>query len=363
MSRLKQLPMSWKIFVLLQLLCLIGLFFIYETSAVESFAVYGHQYFYLGRQTQWYVVGMLAFLFGRFFPLSIWQKSAKYLFIGSLFSLLLVFVPGIGLEINGAKRWVLIGGVSFQPVELFKMVLILYLSSWLTTHQRVAPFLASLVPIMLILLLQPDFGSLLMVLFIALVLFFIAGGSIKQFLMPGIIGFLILVLAVVLTPYRLQRVRTFLNPESDPLGSSFQIRQITLALGSGGWWGKGLGNSQQKFAFIPEASSDSIFAIIGEEIGFFGCIILLGLMLSYLTLIFRVGMNQKPGSFEQLLVIGFWAWSAGQVMLNLAAVVALVPLTGLPLPYFSYGGSSLVSLLLMNGLIVKLACESQSDKK
>lgn len=358
MTRLKQLSQSWKIFILLQLLCIVGLFFIYEASAVESFAVHGHQYFFLGRQTQWYVVGMIAFLFGRFFPISVWQKLAKYLFLGALFSLILVFVPGIGMEINGAKRWFLIGTVSFQPVELFKMILILYLSSWLASHQRVAPFLFSIVPVMIILLLQPDFGSLLMVLFIALVLFFVAGGSIKQFLLPGIIGSLILVLAVVVTPYRLQRVRTFFNPESDPLGSSFQIRQITLALGSGGWWGKGLGNSQQKFAFIPEASSDSIFAIIGEEVGFIGSIFLLGLILLYLSLLFTVGMNQQPGSFEQLLVIGFWAWSAGQVLLNLAAVVALVPLTGLPFPYFSYGGSSLVSLLLMNGVVLKIAHDS-----
>jgi cell division protein FtsW len=188
----------------------------------------------------------------------------------------------------------------------------------------------------------------------------VGGGSIKK-LSPFVLGFgLILILAVVFSPYRVRRVQTFLNPESDPLGASFQIRQITLALGSGGLWGRGLGNSQQKYAFIPEASSDSIFAIVAEEVGFVGSLVIILLFMYYFYTLLQVSQSLKDGSYSQLLISGLLILVAGQTLLNLGAIVALVPLTGLPLPFFSYGGSSLISLLFLNGVGYKIAKEVKS---
>ncbi len=357
MAKKSKLSLSARLLLLLLLLCCLGIFFVFEASVVESFATYGHQYHYVFRQLQWFVVGMIAFLVGWLVPQKIWKKTSSLFYWFGLLMLFLVFIPSIGVEINGARRWFILFGISFQPVEFFKVGLVLYFSTWLIRHQRLPPFLFSLLVPSTILLLQPDFGSLLVVLFIASMMYFVAGGSVRRVLPVAIAAVLVLTIAVVASPYRLRRVQTFLNPESDPLGASFQIRQITLALGSGGLFGRGLGNSQQRHAFIPEASSDSIFAIIAEEIGFVGSFVLISIYLYYLYTLYSVSNRLPVGTFGQLVVSGLWIWIAGQALLNLAAIVALVPLTGLPLPFFSYGGSSLVSLLFLNGIGYKLARE------
>jgi len=351
----KQLSKSTQILFLLFVLCLLGLFFVFEASVVESYANFGHQYHYFFRQLQWFGLGFLMFIFGLFLPIKFLEKMSPYIFIGSIILLLVVFVPSIGLEINGAKRWFSVFGFSIQPIEFFKVSLVIFFASWLSKHQRLLPFLVSLGIPVIILLLQPDFGSMLIILFIATGMFFVAGGSLQKLLPMIGIAILLLTVAVFASPYRLRRVKSFIDPNSDPLGASFQIRQITLALGSGGIFGRGLGNSQQKYAFIPEASSDSIFAIIAEEVGFIGSLILFALFAYYIFLFYETSMQLKMNSFEQLLVAGLWLWVAGQTLLNLAAIVALVPLTGLTLPFFSQGGSSLVSLLFLNGIGYKLA--------
>lgn len=357
MVKKSKLSLSARLLFLLLFLCLVGIFFVFEASVVESYANYGHQYHYVFRQLQWFGVGIAAFLFGWLMPKTVWSKTSPLIYLFSLLLMLLVFIPSIGVEINGARRWFIISGISIQPVEFFKVGLILFFSSWLIKHQRLLPFLSTLFVPSVILLLQPDFGSLLVVLFIASSLFFIAGGSMRKTAPAALAAVLVLIVAVVVSPYRLRRVQTFLNPESDPLGASFQIRQITLALGSGGLFGRGLGNSQQRHSFIPEASSDSIFAIIAEEIGFVGSLILVLIYVYYLFTLYRISNLLPEGSFGQLVVTGLWVWIAGQALLNLAAIVALVPLTGLPLPFFSYGGSSLISLLFLNGVGYKLARE------
>lgn len=350
-----QRSLSASFLLTLIVLCLIGLFFLFEASVSESFNRYGNQYYYFYRQLQWLVVGAACFVCGWIIPIKIWRQFSPIIFLLATLFLFVTLIPGLGIEINGARRWFEIGGISMQPVEFFKVALILYFSNWLSKHQRLLPLIASLLIPSIALMLQPDFGSLLVVIFIGISIYFIAGGSLKQ-LIPFVTGCLIILsLAVVLSPYRLRRVRSYLDPDHDPLGASFQIRQITLALGSGGFFGKGLGNSQQRFSFIPEASSDSIFAIIAEEVGLIGSLIILFLFIYYIYLTRRISLNQNCTGFEQLIVSGLWIWVAGQTLLNLAAVVALVPLTGLTLPFFSYGGSSLISLLFMNGIGYKIA--------
>jgi len=192
-------------------------------------------------------------------------------------------------------------------------------------------------------------------------MFFLAGGNLGFLAGIGSLGIGLLVVAILFSPYRFQRLTTYLDPSKDPLGSGFHIRQITLALGQGGWFGVGIGNSQQKHAYIPEASSDSIFAIVAEEVGFIGSCFVLLLMFAFLFLIYKVANTFPEKSFEQLLVYGIFLWFGGQILLNVSAVVALVPLTGLPLPFFSYGGTSLLMTFISIGLIMA-ASKSQKTK-
>jgi len=187
-------------------------------------------------------------------------------------------------------------------------------------------------------------------------MFFLAGGKLPHIL--GILGIAILILtiAILSSSYRKERLTTFLNPQADPLGAGFHIRQITLALGQGGWFGQGISNSKQKFSYIPEASTDSIFAIIAEEIGFIGSTAILTLFTLYFYFAAKT-VSLATNEFSQLLGWGIIIWIASQTLLNLAAVVALVPLTGLPLPFLSYGGSSLVMILLANGILLRIGKE------
>ena len=360
MKIFSKIPTATGLVIILVLLSLVGLFFVFQASTIESFNLYGHQYYFITRQIIWLLIGVIAFLIAYFTPIKFWLKIAPFVYLITFLALVLTLVPSIGIEVNGAKRWIDLGITSFQPVEFFKLGLIVFFASWLKKHQRILPFIFLISLPAVILLLQPDIGSLLVILAIATGMFFVAGGNIKKLLPIIGFGLVLLIVAILASPYRLRRIQTFLNPEVDPLGASFQIRQITLALGSGGWFGLGLGNSQQKHAFIPELSSDSIFAIVAEELGFIGSCFILILFGLYFYLIYKTAIAQKKYSFEQLFTSGVLLWIAGQTVLNLGSIVALLPLTGLPLPLFSYGGSSLVSVLFASGFVYKVA---KSPKK
>jgi cell division protein FtsW len=230
--------------------------------------------------------------------------------------------------------------------------MITFFASWMEKHQKLAPFLFLSGLPALLLMLQPDMGSTLIVLSIGVGIYFLAGAKMDFLLKLLVGGFIVLSIAVAISPYRLKRVTTFLNPEADPLGASFHIHQITLALGNGGILGRGLGQSRQKFSYIPEASTDSIFAIVAEEVGFVGSVFLLGLFAAYLWLAFRIWRRLPKKSFAYLLAGGLIIWIGMQICLNLGAIVALVPLTGIPLPFFSYGGTALVMVLFGTGILL-----------
>jgi cell division protein FtsW len=340
------------IFLLSVLLSVIGLLFVFEASVAEAFAAFGDPFFFVRQQAMWLVIGLIGLGVGVFFPSKIWQKFSPFIYILSIILLLCVFIPNLGREVNGAKRWIDLGFLSFQPVEVVKFGIITFFADWLNKHQKLPPFLfLTLLPVGL-LFLQPDMGSALIVLAITFGLYFLSGANLKTISLVvggGIIGLTILIL---ISPYRLKRITTFINPEADPLGASFHIRQITLALGNGGIFGQGIGKSRQRFSYIPEASTDSIFAIFAEEVGLLGS---LGLYFFY-ALYFHIGylnlQKLKQSTYDYLLVAGCMLWIGMQVILNLAAVVALVPLTGIPLPFFSYGGTSLVTVLAITGIII-----------
>jgi cell division protein FtsW len=342
---------------LTMILCLIGLVFVFEASVAEAFQTFGNQFYFIRQQIMWFGVGILALLVGIFTPLSYWKKLSPLFYIGSIVLLVCVFIPGLGKSVNGAQRWISFAGITLQPVEVAKFSLITFFAMWMEKHQKIAPFLfLTLVPVGL-LFLQPDMGSALIVIAIAFGMYYLAGAPYRIFLSIGGLGVLALTLLILLSPYRLRRVTTFLNPESDPLGASFHIRQITLALGSGGLWGQGIGQSRQKFSYLPEASTDSIFAIIGEEIGFVGSLVIILMFMIFLQLGYRIVRKTEPKSFAHLLASGILIWLGMQIALNLSAIVALVPLTGIPLPFFSYGGSALVMVLFVTGILIGIGRE------
>jgi cell division protein FtsW len=343
-------------------LCGLGLLFVYEASVAEAFAMVGDQYYFLKQQGIRLAIGLFLMLIASRIPMKLWQKTAVLWYFLGLALLIAVFVPGIGLELNGAKRWLDLGGFVIQPIEVMKLGLVLYFADWMSKHQKVGPFLVLTGLPAILTILQPDLGSLLVLSCIAMGLFFIAGADLKVFFGIVGLGIALLAIAIAISPYRRERVVTYLNPESDPLGASFHIRQITIALGNGGLFGQGLGNSKQKYSYIPEASTDSIFAIIAEEVGFVGSLAII-LLLSGQVFLASIIAKKADSTFEWLLAIGCTLWLGAQVVLNLAAVVALVPLTGVPLPFFSYGGSSLLMLLLTSGILLRIGSEKYHKKQ
>ncbi len=334
------------------ILSLIGVVFVFEASVAEAFATFNDQYHFVKLQVVHLVLGWLAFGVGYFMPSQVWRKISPLLYGLGLILLVLVFIPGFGREINGAYRWLFLGPLRLQPIEFVKLALTFFFATWMSHHQRLGPFLLmTLVPVGLVLL-QPDLGSSLLLISIAFGLYFVAGGKVGPLLIAGAVGIILLSLFIVSSEYRRQRVATFINPELDPQGSSFHIRQITLALGRGGVFGQGIGNSKQKFSYIPEASTDSIFAIIAEEIGFAGSALLLSLFALHIWSGYRIIEKSQSDTFTRLVSMGILIWISAQVILNIAAVVALVPLTGVPLPFFSYGGSSLIMVLFASGVLL-----------
>lgn len=342
------------LFIITVILSALGLVFVFESSVAEAFSIFKNQYYFVQQQSIRLLLGFIALAGVQLIPLSWWKKTSPFFYWLSIILLAAVFIPGLSTKTNGAYRWLQLGPVVFQPVELLKLSLTVFFAKWLSEHQRLGPFLLLTLLPASILLLQPDMGSLLVVLSIAFGLYFVAGGKLPVLFGIAGAGLTLLIVAILFSPYRMQRVTTFLNPDADPLGASFHIRQITLALGNGSWFGQGIGNSKQKYSYIPEASSDSIFAIVAEEIGFIGSLGIMSLFLIYVWLTFKIVRKTKPRSFEFLFAMGILIWISCQIILNLSAVVALVPLTGLPLPFFSYGGSALIMILLATGISIKI---------
>jgi len=340
------------------ILTLIGLLFVFEASSAEALGMVGDPYFFLKQQAIRIALGLVLLVVTQYIPFSLWKKVAGALYIFSILLLIAVFIPGIGLNLNGASRWISLGGFAFQPVEVVKLSMVLFFASWLSEHQRLLPLLFLTALPALLLVLQPDLGSTLVVVAIAFGMYFVAGGKILKLIGLGSALTLLLIPVVIFSPYRMQRLTTFLDPNSDPQGSSFHVRQLIIALGNGGWLGQGIGNSKQKYFYIPEASSDSIFAIVAEETGFVGSTVIFGIFALYLLTATQLVAQQSLDRYAYLVGSGIVTWVALQWLINIAAVVALVPLTGIPLPFFSYGGSAQIMILTGSGIIARLRKEA-----
>ncbi len=291
-----------------------------------------------------------------------WRKFSLYIFVLSLITTLLVFVPGLGMKYNGASRWIIILGYSFQPLEFLKIGYIIYWAAWLgefkdqikTIRWGLLPFMIITDLVGFVLLLQPDTDSFVIIFTVGLCMYLIGGAKWRHIFSIIIIGLIGVSALIFVRPYLLDRLMTFMNPADNPLTSGYQIQQSLIAVGSGELFGRGLGQSIQKFKFLPESVGDSIFPIAAEEFGFIGGIIIIFLFIFFVSRGLKVG-GSAPDSFSGLLVIGIAILITIQSFINIASMIGVIPLSGSPLIFFSQGGTALFFTLVEIGMIINIS--------
>lgn len=353
------------LFVVSAVLTLIGLVIIYDASVVTAHRDFNDKFHFFSNQLVWATLGMFSLIAFTFIDYKKLIKFAPQIFLISIVLLLLVLIPFIGTEVLGARRWINIGPFTFQPSEFTKLAIVYYATYIISkfehykmrlTDTAVVFFLPILISTILVII-QPDLGTALIFLGITTLIYFVAGAPIMHFLLTMPLLVLTVVSAIIIEPYRIERIKAFLDPNYDPQGSSYHISQIIIALKTGGFFGVGLGSSLSKFEFIPEVHSDAIFAVVVEETGLIGALILIGLFTLLITRIIKIAREARDLE-GRILASGIAALIAAQTFFNLAAIVALVPLAGIPLPFISYGGSSLFVTLTAIGVLLNIKRQS-----
>ncbi len=337
------------------LLTIFGIFMIFESSSITAARVYNDAFFFIKHQIVWFLVALLAFLIFYFLDYHWLYNISLFLLVVNLVLLTLIFIPGMSTTVLGAKRWLKVGPIAIQPSEFTKLTLITYLSAWFSYRERSRFFAFLLLTSVIIglVMLQPDLGTATILAATAIFLYFISSAPLSNFLLLIPLALLTLGAFALLEPYRLQRMLTFLNPALDPQGIGYHVRQINIALSLGGMWGVGFGHSKQKFQFLPEAHTDSIFAIIGENFGFLGTSIIVFCYLIMLIYSYQ-HISRIKNRLGFLLASGIAFLITLQSIINLGAMVQLLPLTGVPLPFISYGGSSLVTFYALLGILLNI---------
>lgn len=346
-------------------LVLFGLIMLASASAPLGYERFTDSYYFAKHQ---FIFGLIPGIAGLIVmsrvPYTLWKKYAWHLLIISIVLLVLVFIPGFSAGIGTANSWVSVAGIfSLQPSEIVKLTFLFYLAAWLAErgekgmrdiHSGLIPFLGVLGAILLLLVLQPDLGTMSIIAAMALVVYFVGGAPVTYVL--GLIGAGIgsLALLIGLAPYRAARFTTFLHPELDPQGIGYHINQALLAIGSGGVFGLGYGRSRQKFQYLPEVAGDSIFAVVAEEMGMIVSVLLLGLFIALMWRLLFIAKN-APDKFAKYVVVGITAWLIIQAFVNIGSMVALLPITGVPLPFISYGGTSLAINLAAIGVVLNIS--------
>lgn len=338
------------------LIVFFGVLMVYNASSVAAFRDFQDKYHFLKEQALWATVGFILLFITTFIDYHFWHKMALPILLVSIILLASVFLPGIGVTFLGARRWIDIGITTFQPAELTKLSFVIYLSAWFSRPEkgRLWAFLLLFILLVGLVVLEPDMGTAIILGATSLILYFISGAPIIQFIALLPIVSALGVFFVIHEPYRLARVLTFLNIDKDPLGASYHIRQALIALGTGGLTGAGLGQSLQKYSYLPESTTDSIFAIIAEELGFSGSLVIILFLIFIILRGIKIALLAKD-QFGRLLGFGICSFLAVQIITNLSALVALIPLTGVPLPFISYGGSSLIVSLASIGILLNIS--------
>ena len=330
-------------------------------------------FFYVQRQLLAAALGTAAGIVCLFVPMRVWQSLGPLLLLAGLALLCIVLVPGIGYEVNGSRRWVRFGIMNLQVSEPARLCLIVYLSGYLVRQQKAVreQFVGFLRPMLVLtlccalLLAEPDFGAAIVLLATALVMLFVAGARIRDFLLFFSAAVLAMVMLALTSPYRMKRLTAFLDPWADPFDSGFQLTQSLIAIGRGEWLGVGLGNGVQKLFYLPEAHTDFVFAVFAEEFGLLGSVVLIALFMALLWRVFKLAMRAADAErfFEAFLAIGLGTWLGLQAFINVGVNMGLLPTKGLTLPLVSYGRSSLIVAMIAIGLLLRMHHELTVDAK
>ena len=347
------------------LLSIFGLIMIYSASSVWTEYKFNDPYKYLKSQGLFLIVSYLSLLIISKIPYQEYKKRANIIFIICTVLLALVLIPGIGTVRNGSRSWFGLGSFGIQPSEFTKLGLIIFTSKYLSNNQKeikdikkgVLPILGVLLLVFGLIMLEPDFGTGVVIVMTIVVLLFTSGVKMNFFIKIGALGLVGVASLIIIAPYRMQRIVSFLNPWNDPLGSGFQIIQSLYAIGPGGLLGLGYGSSVQKHFNLPEPQTDFIFSIISEEFGFMGVLIVATLFITIIVSGFKIAMKTED-LFGKYLSFGITFGLAFQAILNLMVVVGLIPVTGVTLPFLSYGGSSLLITMFSMGILLNISSQN-----
>ena len=343
-------------------ICIYGIVMIYSSSYIWAKYKFNNQYHYAILQLLFFIIGFILMLIISKIDYKYYLKKSNLILLICFVLLVLVLIPGIGTTRNGSRSWFGIGGFGVQPSEFMKLALIIFTSKYIYNNPKDIRFIIKGVfPILIVtmiafflIMLQPDFGTGTVLVMSIIAMLFVSGVKISFFLKIGMIGIVGVIGLILAAPYRMARIISFLDPWKDPLGSGFQTIQSLYAIGPGGLFGLGFGNSIQKHFYLPEPQTDFIFSIISEELGILGIVSVSILFLIIITRSLKIAIK-APDSFSKLLVFGIIFQLSFQTLLNLSVVVGLVPVTGVTLPFFSYGGSSLIITLIEMGIILNIS--------
>lgn len=350
----------------ISILVLSGLVFLSSASSVISYAKWGDAYYYFKHQLFGLSLGLAAFWFFAKIDYHVWQKYAFGFLVFSVLLLLLVFIPGLSANFGKARSWILIFGFSLQPSEFVKLSFLLYLAAWLEARKEelhdyekgIGPFVAILGIIGILMLLQPDIGTLSIIGISSLIVYFVGGGKLRHILAIVLVSFIGLFIMVQFKPYQLNRFKCMFEPNYSPNDICYQVNQSLIAVGSGGLIGRGLGESRQKYMYLPEVQGDSIFAVISEETGFLTGLLFLS---AFIFLFYRGFLTAKyaPDDYGRNMAIGIVSWLTIQAFINIGGAINLIPMTGVPLPFVSYGGSAILAALAACGILVNISKQTK----
>lgn len=355
--------MARKLFIMILVLVVFGLIVLSSAGITESLNKFGSSYYFVLHQLLYGVIpGLIGLTIFFLIDYRYWKKLSPLFLFGALLLMILVFVPSVGHGLKGATRWLNLGSFTVQPAEILKLCLIIYLAAWFSGKEEriknwsyaTAPFFIVMAFIVLLLYLQPDIGTLIIVTIIGGGMYFLSGRNWKEILTVVLIAIVLFSAFIAAEPYRKNRIKAFLNPTEDTRGISYQINQSLIAIGSGGLFGVGFQNSSQKQGFLPEVLNDSIFAIIAEELGYVGSVVVIA-MFAFLSFLMAQIAKKAPDRFGALLVMGVNVWVTSQAFVNITAICGLIPLTGIPLPFISYGGTAVAVLMTGLGMVMNVA--------
>ncbi len=333
-------------------LIFIGIIFISVSSLGEASSTVGDKFLFIKKQAFWLTLGIICYYITSKLKIETIKKFAFIFYAISILGLILVLIPGFGNEALGAKRWLNLGFTSIQPSEIVKLSSIIYFSYLFAKEEKrhIKNLIFYLGIPFLLIIVEPNLSTAILVSAIVGSIYYLSGGEVFPLLGMVVLILLLSIPLIFLSPYRSARLKTFLEPQQNQSGASYHSNQIILTLSSGGLFGKGFANSDQKYKFLPKISTDSILAVIGEEIGFVGIFVVLLIYLSLINYLLKFSQTIDD-PFQSLLVSGTACWIAYQSLINISAIAALIPLTGVPLPFISYGGSSLLTLFIAIGLV------------